>query len=69
MGKARPPPFFLLKNKLFRFFKKKNKKIEVFFIIFLIICGIESISIICDTWPRGNWNMCRHYKVGDMEVR
>lgn len=57
------------------FVKKKNSFIylhiiEVFFfiIIFLILCGIESISIICDTWPRGNKDRCRHSKVGGVEV-
>jgi hypothetical protein len=27
------------------------------------------ISIVCDTWSCGNRDMCRHFKVGDVEVR
>jgi hypothetical protein len=53
------------------FFKKiiKKKIFEVIIIIILILCGIESIIIICDMWPCNNRDRCWHFKVGNMEVR
>jgi hypothetical protein len=39
----------------------------LFFIIFLIICCIESISIICDIRQCGNRDRYQHFKVSDYQ--